>query len=150
VFIKLLKAFLETIFHTSITFAVPLLAPMNHPFRTLFIHGNGKKFGNDKSGEYTGFHPHCSPEAMGDFDFFVYSMPIWNKFIVDETLRTASSVNHKPAFSSLLAFYMLLQKFLMSQKDICLAKENFMFTCCSVANIFKLANQWSIGTDDIA
>jgi hypothetical protein len=34
------------------------------------------------------FLSHCIPDMMEDFDihFFVYSMPLWNKFVVDEIL----------------------------------------------------------------
>jgi hypothetical protein len=44
---------------------------------------------------------------------------------------------HKPAFSSLPLYHMLLQAFVTSLKEICAAKQNCMFTCSSVANISK-------------
>jgi hypothetical protein len=43
----------------------------------------------------------------------------------------------KPVFSSLLPYHMLLQVFIMFLKEICLVKQNFMFTHCYVANMLN-------------
>jgi hypothetical protein len=48
---------------------------------------------------------------------------------------------YKPVFSSLLPYYTFLQTFVISLKEICIAKENFMFAHCSVTDIFNATNK---------
>jgi hypothetical protein len=42
------------------------------------------------------FLSHCIPEAIEDFNLhlFAYSMPFWNKLIVDEAMSITHSMDH--------------------------------------------------------
>jgi hypothetical protein len=109
------------------------------------------------------FQSHCIPGLMERFHIHspAHSRPFWDTCIVDERERERDSehwgklaacstdsnwhsafvetfVPLKPAFSPLLPHHTLLQVFVMSLKEICLAKHNvFISEHCSLADIFK-------------
>jgi hypothetical protein len=115
------KPFVGTSISSHVTSAVTSLALVNCClFRTLFSHGNRKTSGSDKSGEYsehskaitlwlaryfwplkTNMQEHCNAEETRCFIpiFLTFSLPFWNKFIVDNTLSINENLQHNLAFN---------------------------------------------------
>jgi hypothetical protein len=68
---------------------------------------------------------HCSPNAVEDFDvhfFFIYNMPIWNKFIVDEMLSVREDLQPN------LVFALVQTNFCVQGNDCVFFVANFSCT----------------------